>query len=184
MGHPVDDRCNELSSLWMMRLCSSHRPLRPWSFKEGPRDINAVWPDRDCRYKLVFPLCEMGTHYTHAPQSFLDSGQGPKNIEVCRIAVGRHEILRGFFHRENRILLRKSQILDLDTILYSMCYVKKKFKKPDLLVLWKNPLAFPCLLILHKHLSRISPGDSIWTQIRRGECKLRQSQDFTQRSTS
>ena len=57
----------------------------------------------------------------------------------------RHEILRGIFHRENRILLRKSQIFDLNTILYSQSYVKKKFKKPDLLGLWKNPLAIPYL---------------------------------------
>ena len=54
---------------------------------------------------------------------------------------------RGFFHRENRILLRKSQIFDLNTILYSQSYVKKKFKKPDLLGLWKNPLTIPCLLL-------------------------------------
>ena len=40
----------------------------------------------------------------------------------------REGIVRGFFHRENRILLRKSQILDLDTILYSMYYVKKSLK--------------------------------------------------------
>ena len=40
----------------------------------------------------------------------------------------RHEIFRGFFHRENRIFFRKSQILELDTILYSMYYVKKNLK--------------------------------------------------------
>ena len=32
-------------------------------------------------------LCVRWVH-TRTPQSFLDSGQGPKNIEVCRIAVG------------------------------------------------------------------------------------------------
>ena len=31
----------------------------------------------------------------------------------------RQGIVRGFFHRENRILFRKSQIFDLDTIFYS-----------------------------------------------------------------
>ena len=62
----------------------------------------------------------------------------------CGAAI-RHEILRGFFHRENRILLRKSQIFDLDTLFCSLHYCKKKFKKPDLLVLWKNPLTIPCL---------------------------------------
>ena len=61
------------------------------------------------------------------------------------LGLTRDEILRGFFHRENRILLRKSQIFDLDTLFCSLHYCKKKFKKPDLLDLWKNPLAFPCL---------------------------------------
>ena len=40
----------------------------------------------------------------------------------------RDEILRGFFHREKRILLRKSQIFALDTILYSPYYIKKVLK--------------------------------------------------------
>ena len=61
----------------------------------------------------------------------------------------RDEILRGFFHRENRILLRKSHIFDLNTILYSQSCVLKKFKKPDLLGLWKNPLTIPCLVGTH-----------------------------------
>ena len=65
----------------------------------------------------------------------IDRGEG-KNVKKLRDSIygwslsvlARHEILRGFFHRENRILLRKSQILDLDTILYSMYYVKKSLK--------------------------------------------------------
>ena len=40
----------------------------------------------------------------------------------------RLKIYRGFFHRENRILLRKSQIFDLDTILYSMYNFEKCLK--------------------------------------------------------
>ena len=39
-------------------------------------------------------LCVRWVH-THTPQSFLDSGQGPKNIEVCRIAVGRFAVGEG-----------------------------------------------------------------------------------------
>ena len=35
----------------------------------------------------------------------------------------RERIVRGFFHRENRILLRKSQIFDLNIISYSQSYV-------------------------------------------------------------
>ena len=62
----------------------------------------------------------------------------------------RDEIVRGFFHRINRILSRKNQIFDIDTIFYSPYYVKKKFKKPDLLGLWKNPLTIPCLAGTHR----------------------------------
>ena len=41
----------------------------------------------------------------------------------------RHEIVRGIFHRENFILLRKNQISDVDTLSYSPYFVKEKFKK-------------------------------------------------------
>ena len=61
--------------------------------------------------------------------------------------MNRDEIVRGFFHRINRVLSRKNQIFDIDTIFYSPYYVKKKFKKPDLLGLWKNPLTIPCLVV-------------------------------------
>ena len=40
----------------------------------------------------------------------------------------RDEIVRGFFHRINRILSRKNQIFDIDTIFYSPYYVKKSLK--------------------------------------------------------
>ena len=39
----------------------------------------------------------------------------------------------------------KSEIFDIDTILYSPINIETKFKKPDHLGLWKNPLAIPCL---------------------------------------
>ena len=68
----------------------------------------------------------------------------------------RERIVRGFFHRENRILLRKSQIFDLDTLFCSLHYCKKKFKKLDLLGLWKNPLTIPYLLA--KALAKYLPG--------------------------
>ena len=42
--------------------------------------------------------------------------------------VSRDEIVRGFFHRINRILFRKNQIFDIDTIFYSPYYVKKSLK--------------------------------------------------------
>ena len=63
-----------------------------------------------------------------------------------QLIPSRHEILRGIFHRINRVLFRKSQFFDLHTILYLTYYVTKKFKKPDLLGLWKIPLTIPCLI--------------------------------------
>ena len=67
-------------------------------------------------------------------------------FRLFRSTLSRDEIVRGFFHRENRILLRKSEIFALDTILYSPYNIKKSFKKPDLLGLWKNPLTIPYLV--------------------------------------
>ena len=50
-------------------------------------------------------------------------------MKICEVnAEARHEILRGFFHRINRVLLRKSQIFNLDTILYLPYYVEKNLK--------------------------------------------------------
>ena len=40
----------------------------------------------------------------------------------------RDEIVRGFFHRINRILSRKNQIFDIDTIFYSPTMLKKSLK--------------------------------------------------------
>ena len=76
---------------------------------------------------------------------FAPKGERERESERIRKEGSRHEILRGIFHRINRVLFRKSQIFDLDTIFYLTYYVKKKFKKPDLLDLWKNPLTIPCL---------------------------------------
>ena len=51
----------------------------------------------------------------------------------------RDEILRGFFHRENRILLIKSQIFALDTILSSPYNIKKVLKNRIFQVYGKIP---------------------------------------------
>ena len=72
-------------------------------------------------------------------------------LYAIRIAAGkrvvvREENVRGFFHRENCILLRKIKVFDIDTIIVITKQCFKKFKKPDLLGLWKNPLAIPCLV--------------------------------------
>ena len=74
---------------------------------------------------------------------------GARAFPLPKLGSGkfRHEIVRGIFHRENSILLRKNQISDVDTLSYSWYYVKEKFKKLDLLGLWKNPLTtIPCLV--------------------------------------
>ena len=51
----------------------------------------------------------------------------------------RQGIVVGFFHRVNKILLRKSQIFDLDTIFYSLYYVERSLKTGPSRSMEKSP---------------------------------------------
>ena len=55
-------------------------------------------------------------------------GTDPVSRRSCCLLRFRDEIVRGFFHRINRILSRKNQIFDIDTIFYSPYYVKKSLR--------------------------------------------------------
>ena len=82
--------------------------------------------------------CSFGTLFTGISCPIWSRTLYPLATEMSSVLF-RHEIFRGFFHRVNRILLRKSQIFDLDTILYSPYYVKKSFKTGPSRSMEKSP---------------------------------------------
>ena len=124
----VSSHCS--SSKQLRRLISNFHPLlhhiSAFAF-HNKWDILTVLMQSNKLLHWEFLLNQLSSQlqWEHLPK-FSTEKPGTKSWAWC--VPSRHEILRGIFHRENRILLRKSQIFDLNTILYSQSYVKKSLK--------------------------------------------------------
>ena len=69
--------------------------------------------------------------------------------------------LKGNLPQNKQSFVKKKSDLSFRHYIVLTILRKKKFKKPDLLGLWKNPLTIPCLIIMNKlHLREMrSCGD-------------------------